>query len=578
MGRSLPLDKTTCAREKAEPVARSQQNTQWRRVAHGLGLLVVLLVYGLIVSHRAIDVEYTQAFTEAPLLLYVFLLLVSPLRDDFRSSLAAALPIVWIYALHDEYYLQFGRVPNFADFALLADLRVALSPALQVLAALCVALPVVTWFRMLDARRLLRRSLWLLAAPACVAIGCVLAAPSQVYKALDKVTIDEEWSDGLTADHWGRVYSALLREVRRRSFARGVESFTPLTASKLPLSAELLAAIDGRNVHLIVLESFIDLRLLTQVRFSEPPLAPSFTRWLDPFISSSVSPVFGGETARAEFEVLCGVPSLRAYGLEFLAFTGAPTYCLPQILKNAGYHTVLTFPHGPLFFNTRRAYPGLGFEERIFGDMYTEPGQESVLQNGEPYLNDAELFPQNLAKVRRLLAARRPFLNYVLTIYGHWTFAVDPHGHPPHLELSVKDEDLRKIGVTMHQRTDALASYLTALRELDPTGIIMLVADHLPPLPRGTRDYERYGYKGRGLLPPGAADFRFFENFLLVFVDGQPRKLPLMRHFDLPHWLLNELTHGAYCKEKRCDFGTLPFDPKSYLDAYHTLLGLASRN
>jgi hypothetical protein len=287
--------------------------------------------------------------------------------------------------------------------------------------------------------------------------------------------------------------------------------------------------------------------------------------------------VFGGETARAEFEVLCGVPSLRAYGLEFLAFSGAPTYCLPQILKNAGYHTVLTFPHGPVFFNTRRAYPGLGFEERIFGDMYSERGQESVQQHGEPYLNDAEFLPQNLAKVRRLLGAGRPFLNYVLTIYGHWDFAVDAHGKPPRLEVSVNDDDLRKIGIIMQQRTEALVSFLTELRDLDPTGLIMLVADHLPPLSRGTRDYERYGYKGRGLLPPTAAGYQLFENFLLVFVDGQPRRLPLMRHFDLPHWLLNELTHGAYCQAKRCDFGALPFDPQSFLDDYHTLLGLASR-
>jgi hypothetical protein len=287
--------------------------------------------------------------------------------------------------------------------------------------------------------------------------------------------------------------------------------------------------------------------------------------------------VFGGETARAEFEVLCGVPSLRRYGLEFLTFSGASTYCLPRILKDAGYHTVLTFPGGTQYFNTRRAYPGLGFEERIFGDRFALPGQESIPLGDEDYLHDAELFPRNLDKVRRLVRAGKPFLNYVLTIYGHWPYDIDEQKHPSTIRISPVSDALRKISNQMRQRTEALDAYVQGLRVIDPRAIIVLVADHMPSPPGGMGEFARLGYAGRGLLPKNASESRFYENFLLVLIDGEPRKLPLMRHFDLPHFVLNELSHGAYCKEKLCDFGALPLDPTRYLDAYRTVLGLASR-
>jgi phosphoglycerol transferase MdoB-like AlkP superfamily enzyme len=547
-------------------------------VMHGLGLLAVLLVYGLLMSRRAIDPEQTQALTEAPLLLYLFLVLRAPLRDRWWSSLAAALPILWVYGVHDEYYVNFGKVPNFADFATLPDLYVTLSPARATLVTLLVAMPVLAWLGAMDySARAVRPAVLALLAPLVVVTALVVAAPARAYQVIDAVTFDEEWTDGLTADHWGRLYTLFMREIRRRGFLQGVTGFTPLEKSPLWLGPSLLSKLDGRNVHVVVMESFVDVRLLRGVRFSEPPLAPSFTAWADRSIGSSVSPVFGGETARAEFEVLCGVPSLRLYALEFLTFTGASTYCLPRILTDAGYHTVLTFPHGPNFFNTRRAYPGLGFQERLFGDEHSPPGQESIRQGGQAYLHDADLFPQNLEKVRGLMRTGKPFLNYVLTIYGHWPFDIDEKKHPSTIGVSPDADDLRKIANQMRQRTEALDAYLTGLHEIDPHGIVVLVADHLPPLAGGMRDYEHLDYEGRGLLPDAAKSSRFFENFLLVLVEGEGKKLPLMRHFDLPHWILNELSHGAYCQAKRCDFGALPLDRKKYLDEYRTVLGLASR-
>jgi len=191
-------------------------------------LLAVLLAYGLFMARRTIDPERTQAFTEAPLVLYLFLLLRAPLKERWWTSLVAALPIVWIYAVHDECYLTFGKVPNFADFELLPDLYAALGAAKKLLVTALIALPVAAWLGALDARRAARRSFLLLAAPALIAVSLVLAAPARAYHAVDRLTFDEEWTDGLTADHWGRIYTLFMREIRRRGFTHSLSGFTPL--------------------------------------------------------------------------------------------------------------------------------------------------------------------------------------------------------------------------------------------------------------------------------------------------------------------------------------------------------------
>lgn len=542
------------------------------------GLVVlVLATYALVVEDDTLDLEPTQALTELPLLLYLMLLLQAPLRDRWWKSLAAALPLAWLYTAHDQFLIMFGNVPSLGDFALLPDLYVSLNWLRTIGTTLLIALPALVWFGALDhTPRIPQRSTLVMTLPSLTVLGALMIAPGPSYGWINAITPDEEWSDRATAERWGRLYSLLMREARRGGFADGITGFTPLAQSSIRLEPALTQQLDQRNVHIVVMESFVDVRLLREVSFSQPPLAPEFTAWADPFIGSSISPVYGGETARAEFEVLCGVPSLRLYGVEFLGFTGNKTYCLPTILGDAGYRTVLSFPHGPVFFNTKRAYPGLGFQQVIFADRFSDPGVESIALGDQYYLYDGDFLPQNLNKVRALVKQGKPFLNYVMTIYGHWPFEIDTDAHPLRVETTPAIADLEAISNQMLQRTEALNTFVQGLVEVDPRSVIVLVGDHLPPMPGGIGDYARLGYQSRMGLSGNVRQLGAYENFLLVLVDGKPVKLPLMRHFDLPHWVLNELSHGAYCQQKRCDFGHLPIDKRSYVDAYQTIIGLAA--
>jgi phosphoglycerol transferase MdoB-like AlkP superfamily enzyme len=470
-------------------------------------------------------------------------------------------------------------VPDLADLELVPSLLRTMS-GLQAAGTLALAaLPLACWGAALaPPRRWWRSSGPFLALPALLAVAGAWLVPGWLYRQASGATHDVEWSDQVMAEHWGRLYALGMREVRRRSFQEQLAGATPLDRSPLLLSPALLRRIDHRNVHLVLLESFLDVRQLEGVAFSEPPLAPEFVAWADAGTGVSLSPAFGGETARAEFEVLCGVPSLRLYGLEFLAFSGRPTYCLPAILRQAGYAATLTFPGGPLYFNERLAYPGLGFEQVIYGDRFSAPGQEAIALPSASYLPDPDLYRQNLDHVRRLLASGRPFLNYVVTMWGHWPFELDPSAFPRHARLEPADEPFQKVTDLMWHRSAALRSYVRELQRLDPRGIVVLLADHLPPMPNGFSDYERLGFAGQARLSPAEAEYRDKQVFLLVLVDGQVVRLPRLRHFDVERWLLDQLTGGAYCQEKGCDdFGQLPIAADRYLDRYRTILSLASR-
>ena len=532
----------------------------------------------VLASSDRVEPRWTQTLTELPLLLYLFALLRAPLRPRWWRSLVAALPLVWVYAVHDYYNLAMGTVPDLVDFKLLPDLLRTMEVWRCALTIGLVALPLAAWLASVSWRRRpwrWRRSL--VALPLVLAVGAILLAPSAAYNLANALTPDEQWADADTAGHWGRLYTLVMREARRRRFGSQLRDFTPLERSPLKLHPGVIAAIRPRNVHLVVLEGFIDVRLLSGVTFSEPPLDEGFTSWADGAISSSISPAFGGETARAEFELLCGVPSLRAYGVEYFAFSGAPTYCLANILAAAGYRTVMSFPGSPLFFNSRRAYAGLGFQQTIYGDQFTAAGRESIKLSSEPYLFDGDLYEQNLAKVTALLRERRPFFNYIVTMCGHWPFEFDTDRHPIRIEVDPDEEDLKLITNLSYHRARAIHEFVSRLVQLDPTGIIVLVADHLPPLPKGVEDYHRLGYRGRSGLARTHPELLTYENFLLAIVDGTPRRLPLMRHLDVPHWILDQLSGGAYCREQGCDFGRLPVDPDRYLDRYRTILGLAAR-
>jgi phosphoglycerol transferase MdoB-like AlkP superfamily enzyme len=265
-----------------------------------------------------------------------------------------------------------------------------------------------------------------------------------------------DFSDAGCLDDNGRITVLLYFEAARRVAIAQTTAYRKRAEDdqRIPATADFIRTNGSRhNVYLVVLESWLDPTLFRGVTFSRDPRHPDFAQLVGDSQGFSISPVFGGRTAQAEFEALCGVPALSKISfIEFNSFTGHPAGCMPAILRQAGYTTYASNAYMPDYFNTIKAYTGIGFDKIYFAREFA-PNRETYLtaQNiseDEDFLFDGDLFDQNLAFVARTLKEHpgQPILNYVLTIYGHEPHDIDTDLRPLVLSMNAPHDDLSYCG------------------------------------------------------------------------------------------------------------------------------------
>ena len=367
-----------------------------------------------------------------------------------------------------------------------------------------------------------------------------------------------KYSDSMSVENNGRLAMLFYREAQRTGILARLEPYRHRQNYDQRTSNQVEAIRphqNRRNVHLIVLESFLDFCSSGTRRFSRSPVHPAFEKLFGDNLSLSRSPVFGGATAQAEFEVLCGVPALEMVSsVEFNAFTGAPANCLPQVLRQLGYRSVASNAYKPNFFNALPGYRGAGFSERYFPQEFYS-ATKSYLHFGNPgkeeYLFDASLFEQNLAFVKSHLQNKlgQPLFNYVMTIYGHTPHLLDKDKRPEIIQLqsTYKDDHLQRAVNQFYYRTEAIARYINQLLAVDKHSLIVLVSDHVPPLRNGPNTYQALRYLDN-------VDQSYYYNRMAIIEDGMVKQYSPMNHYELPPLILNYLSDGSYCQTNRCAF------------------------
>lgn len=300
----------------------------------------------------------------------------------------------------------------------------------------------------------------------------------------------------------------------------GAGNGTPL----LPVAHRTLS---GRNVHVLLLESFWDpTPLLDPAR---PILDPRFyALWEETARSTALSPTFSGGTANAEFELLCGFP-IDSWAVKFeLGFNQAP--CLPALLRDQGYRTIASHPNDAGFWNRVSAYPRLGFET-FWAKPDFAPDEMIAWM-----LSDRSLYRQIDARIAAE-ADGRPVFNYVVTLYGHWTYEMVAE-RPAVVPIDPAQPELGQFATAMYYKSVELMDEIERLRAADPEALILAFGDHLPNL-----GYNWGGYKNNGFFKGGWGDFpaemylRSRETPLLV-IDGSAGPLRLGRQ---PLYRLNAL-------------------------------------
>jgi phosphoglycerol transferase MdoB-like AlkP superfamily enzyme len=551
---------------------------------HGATLVAVFYGYmRLMEAFGGFSTELLQRqLIELGLVLYLYTVLRVAMKPGRGRSALAALPLLLIYLVHDLFYLVFGKVfrlVNIAEFPELVQiLPVGYSTLL--LAVLCV--PLVLFLLRVDYRQPRRLALWL--APLLLVTVAVKAAPEGFTRSFEQFAGEiVRYSDGKNVEQNGRLAMLAYREAQRSIAVaelgphRDRERYEQQAAV---LTAELSPHGNRRNVHLIVLESFLDPRLFRDLRFSSPPAHPAFDRLFGDQLGLSRSPVFGGSTAQAEFEVLCGVPAFERFSsVEFNVFSGAAAHCLPGMLKDLGYRSVATNSYKPNFFNALPAYQGAGFADSYFPEAFSG-ARRTYLKLDDPgdewYAFDRPLLEQNLQFVRSHQQEHpgQPLFNYVLTIYGHTPHLLDPAQRPERIALAshYPDDHLQRAVNQFYYRTEAIAAYLKHLLEIDRDSLIILVSDHVPPLRNGPNTYGALRYLDN-------RENNYYYNRIAILENGEATVYSEMRHYELPPLILDYVSDGAYCRKHACAFqnGAQRASREAYMERYLRLMAHAAQ-
>lgn len=536
----------------------------WQRALVRTVLLFLLLTTYLWLAEYlgGFVASYTeQLWLEGLLVLYSYGLCYAVLRPSRWRSYLAAVPLLMLYLTSDIFYLAFGKVFRMVNLNELPELLEILPldysmPLAIVLLLLIVVLAAhIKW---LPGWRSGRHGL-LIVAPLLAILLLFYSAPGAIAQILEDVgSVPVKYSDAKSVERNGRLTMMLYRESQRLKALDDLAPYRDRKKYEQQVSHRLQAlqpTLNNRNVHLIALESFLDPRLFRKLGFSSPPVHANFEKLFGEHIGLSISPVFGGATAQAEFEILCGVPALeRLSSVEFNVFNGSAAYCLPGQLASLGYHSSASNTYKPDFFNEAAGYQGAGFSVSYFPKEFS-PTAESYLEFGdagvEEYMFDKELFAQNLAYVEKHLRdyPEKPLFNYLLTIYGHTPHILDPDVRPELIELrsDYPDDHLSRATNQFYYRTEAIANYVNSLIRLDPESLIILISDHVPPLRNGPNTYEALAYLD-------GAENAYYQNRLAIIDRGQPRVWPLIHHYEIPALVLNYLSEGAYCQTQGCSF------------------------
>lgn len=525
---------------------------------------------------------WSEPRLELPLLLYLYFLLNRLLRPSRWQPILAALPLLLMYIIADVYYLVYGRILRLIEITELPEMIDVLPAKYLLLIAVGVALPLGAFLYSLDLRRW--RPSCVAALPALLLLGTIYVAPETfltTFQFLGREVVT--WSDEVSVGNNGRLSMLGYFEAQRQSSLHKTKTYRgdqSMASQMTALSQGIKTGGNGRNVHLLVLESFLDPKLFAGLKFSSDPADPAYQKLVRKKGGFSISPVFGGGTAQAEFEILCGVPAFRELAsVEFNAFTGSQTFCLPTILANAGYRTVASNSYKPNFFNAIPAYRGAGFEEIYFPQEYA-PGMDTYLRTGDTekewYMFDGDLFRQNedFLQSSRKADDQRPVFNYIISIYGHLPHFMDETKRPQFIKLlsDYRDDQLQRAINQHYYRTQELARHVQALLKADPKSLIIFVSDHVPPLSNGKDTYKNLNYLKN-------IENSVYYNRIVIIENGKTVKYNTMHHYDIPKVVLNYLSNGRYCKENACNFtdqNQATADNKPLFDAYMTIMAHAT--
>lgn len=208
----------------------------------------------------------------------------------------------------------------------------------------------------------------------------------------------------------------------------------------LKVQSEFNTSPKVKNPTIIILieESFSD------PRFYDPNLSSEDFTFIDSYKKSNfLSPVFGGGTANAEFEILTGLNiSFYPNELMFVSNIKRPTYSLAYALKNRGYQTYALHNFPMSIYNRNTTYPLLGFDK-----FYSLENLSTKKLNADFTKDDItdDLIYEKILDI--LHEDKRPKLIYALTVKNHGKYEDNRYGSNEYnFSIPLNEKDKQAFG------------------------------------------------------------------------------------------------------------------------------------
>ncbi len=290
-------------------------------------------------------------------------------------------------------------------------------------------------------------------------------------------------------DRNGYVYSFITTGYRFLNIRPKNFDKDDLTELRARLAAERAdnhdADTEVKNLIVIQMESFVDPYRIEGGAYERDPI-PFLRSLTEKYTNGTlISPTFGGQTIRSEFEFLTGL-SLENLPYGYIPYTMElkenPADSLPRYLESIGFGTAAIHNYQGEFFRRNLVYDSLGFDRYTSYELM--PGVQK--RSGNIWANDSILLDQ----IKLALDVSGKDRNFVFTV------TVQAHGSYP-----VIDEADFAIGIEgLYDRTlvGKLGYYLGELEQVDaamrsiceyfeergePT-LIVMYSDHLPTFAR----------------------------------------------------------------------------------------------
>ncbi len=495
--------------------------------------IVVILIYDGI-SYNITHQIYTRGtksvyMIEMLLIIIIITIFYFPkIKNNTLKYIFPTLPVIGLYILFDIFYSFLLRSPRLSDtdnFITIYDFNPALF--FSILAFIFFIFFVVCVVLLKIKNQYTQKDFILnISARLSILLLIIMFLQTEIFQTYHKIYFKNiSWSHRSTIRKNGKMSSFIYYSNMEIKNKKLLDKKYNVNINKVLYKENIK---QKQNIYYIVLESFINPNYIENMIFSSTPtpLYHGLKKYLkDGKFSNIISPVYGGGTAQAEFELLTGIKAFAKFNTnEFNVLTGASTNTFLSKLKENNYTTIATIATHSGFFNSRSAYQSLGFDKSLF----LKEVKDYKKNKNDKIIFDGDLYSYNITIIKKMLKkSNKPFFNYVLGMYGHNPYKRNKKDRPDMIDIkNRKNHKIEKITNQFYYRTKALTDYIDEILLLDPNSIIFVSSDHIPAILDNNVNYK----------------YDRHVNIALLLNAGKPVKISKKHQYQIPWFIWDILS------------------------------------